>query len=170
MGTLSGFAEEVLELSEDLFDGVQVRAVGRQEQQPCTGAADGCAHGGFLVARQVVHDDDVAGRERGHQALLYIIGEALAVDRLIQHAGSVNPVAAKGCEEGHRAPMPIRHFGMEALPAWCPTAQWGHVCLGPSLVDKDETGRIKPPLILFPLRPPSGDPRPELFGGQHAFF
>jgi hypothetical protein len=45
-----GFSEQVLELGEDLLDRVQVGRVGREEQQSCTGGADGLADGGPLVA------------------------------------------------------------------------------------------------------------------------
>ena len=67
----------VRRLCEDLLDRVEVGRVGRQEQQPSPSAPDGRAHGRVFVARQVVHDDDVAGRERRHEALLDIVGKAL---------------------------------------------------------------------------------------------
>lgn len=34
MGTLSGFAHQVLELGEDLLDRIEIGAVRRQEQEP----------------------------------------------------------------------------------------------------------------------------------------
>ena len=73
-------------------------------------------------------------------------------------------------EEGHRSPMAARHLGVEPSAAWRPAAQRRHVRLGPGLVDEDEARRIKPSLIFTPLLAPSGDRRPELLGGQHAFF
>jgi len=42
--------------------------------------------------------------------------------------------------------------------------------LAPGLVDEDQTGRIKPPLILFPLRPSPGDVGTILLAGVQAFF
>ena len=138
-----------------------------------TGARRRCGllHGWqAFVAGEIVHDDDFAGRERGHEELLDILKEACAVDRLIEHAGGIDPVAAQGREERHRFPVPVRHFGMETLPLGCPATQRGHVGLGPGLVDEDEAPGIKPPLILLPLPAPPGHLGPELFGGQHAFF
>ena len=122
MGPFGGLAEQVLELGEDLFDRVEVGAVGRQEQEACADAADSRTHSGLLVARQVVHDDDVTWRERGYEALLDVIGEALAVDWLVEHAGRVDPVAAKCCKEGHRPPVAIGHLGVQPLPLGCPAA------------------------------------------------
>lgn len=66
--------------------------------------------------------------------------------------------------------MTVENLGMEPLAVGRPTAQRRHVGLRPSLVYKDEAGRIKPALILLPLLAPPCDLRPELLGGQHAFF
>ena len=49
-----------------------MRAVGRQVQERGTGALDGGAYRQVLVRVQVVHDDDVAGRQGGDQELLDI--------------------------------------------------------------------------------------------------
>ena len=46
--SFGGFAQQVLELGKDLLDRVQVGAVGRQEQEPGTDAADRGTDGGFL--------------------------------------------------------------------------------------------------------------------------
>lgn len=112
MGSLCSFAHEMLELGEDLFDRVQVGAVRREEQQPGADAADGLAHGGAFMAAQIVHDDDIAARQCRQKALLDIIGENLAVDRLVEDAGRVDPVTTQGSKERHRTPMPVRHFGV----------------------------------------------------------
>ena len=170
MGSLGGFAHEVFELGKDLFDRVQVGRVWRQEQQLGSDAADSLAHSGSLVAGEIVHDDHIAGRQRGHKALFDIVGKTLAVDRLIKDAGCIDPVAAQGGEERHRAPMAIRHLGMKALSLGCPAPQWGHVGFCPGFINEDEARRIKPTLILLPLFAPPRDLWAKLFGGQHAFF
>lgn len=170
MGALCGLTHQVFELGEDLLDRIEIWAVWRQEQELGPGATDRLADGGPFVTAQIVHDDDVAGRERRHEELLYIVGEALAVDRLIEHARGVDPVTAERRQESHRAPMAIGHLGMEPLTDRRPAAQRRHVGLRPGLVDEDETRWIKPALILLPLLAPPCDLWPELFGGQHAFF
>ena len=170
MGSFCGFAHEVLQFGEDLFDWIEVRTVGRQEQEPRADTADGCTHSRSFVARQIVHDDDIAGRQRRHEALLDVIDKSLSVDRLVEDARGIDPVAPERCEERHGAPVAVGNLGMEPPSPRCPTPQGGHVRLGPGLVDEDQAAGIKPPLILLPLFASSCDPGPKLFGGQHAFF
>ncbi len=110
------------------------------------------------------------GKSVGDEALLDIVGKAMAVDRLIEHARGVDPVAAECRKEGHRAPVAIGHLGMEPLPLGSPSPQWSHVGFGPGFVDEDEALGIKTILILLPLCPAPPDPRAKLFGGQYAFF
>jgi hypothetical protein len=38
----------------------KVRAIGRQEQDPCTPGLDGFLGGLAFVGRQIIHDDDIA--------------------------------------------------------------------------------------------------------------
>jgi hypothetical protein len=45
-----------------------------------------------------------------------------------------------------------------------------HVGFGPGLVDEDQAGRIKPPLILFPLRPSPGYVGTILLAGVQVLF
>ena len=94
MGPLGGFAHEMLELGKDLLDRVEIRAVGRQEKKLGADAADGVADGRAFMAAEVIHDDDIARRQCGDQALFDIIREDLAVDRLVEDARRIDPVAA----------------------------------------------------------------------------
>lgn len=169
-GSLGGFSQEGFKLGEDLFDGIEVGTVGRQEQQPGSCCADGFAHSRALVAAKIVEDDDVAGLERRDQELLDIGEEALAVDRAIDHSRRVDPVMAKRCEEGQRLPVAVRHLGTQPLASPAATMGAHHVGLGPSLVDEDEATGVKPSLVALPARPAARDVAPILFAGQHAFF
>ena len=165
MCSLGGFAHEVLELGKDLFDGVQIGRVWREEQQARANAADRHADGGPFVAAQIIHNDDVACRQGWDEALLDIIEEAVAVDRLIKDARSIDPVAAQCRQEGHRFPMAVGHLGIKPFALGAPTAQRGHVRLHPRLIDEDEPSGINPALIFLPLFAPSGNLGTELFGG-----
>ena len=91
-----------------------------------------------LVAAEIVHDDDVAGRQGRDQHLLDIEPEPLAVDRSIDQPWRVQAIMAQCRQEGHGLPVAVRDFGMEPLPDRCPAAQRRHVCLGPGLVDEHQ--------------------------------
>ena len=80
-------SDELLELGEDLLDGIEVRAVGWQEHQARSARFDRFPHAGHLVAAQVVGDDDIAGREGGREELLDIGTEAVSIDGAIEHQG-----------------------------------------------------------------------------------
>ena len=93
------------------------------------------------MASQIVHDDNVARAERGHQELLGPGEEAFPIDGTVDHAGRIDPIVAQGSDEGHRAPPAMRHLGVETLTAETAAMGPGHVGLGPGLVDEDEAGR-----------------------------
>jgi hypothetical protein len=57
---------------------------------------DRLAHLIALVAAQIVHDDDVARRERRHEDLRHVVQKGFGGDGAIeQHRGAVRPVGRK---------------------------------------------------------------------------
>jgi hypothetical protein len=62
--------DEMFELGEDLFDGIEVGAVGRQEDEVGAFGSDDCASGLTFVAAEIVQDDDIARREGRSENLL----------------------------------------------------------------------------------------------------
>jgi len=55
--SFGGFAEQMFELCEDLFDGIEVGAVGRQEHQPRSSGPDCSPDGVILVATDLARRD-----------------------------------------------------------------------------------------------------------------
>ena len=108
--------------------------------------------------------------ERRYEELLDPGGEALPVDRSVENARCIDPVVAKGCDEGECAPFAEWRTGDQLLATWRPAADRRHVGLGPSLVNEDEAPGIKPSLILLPLCPPARDLRLQLLDGEQCFF
>src|SRR6266516_2883933 len=167
---LGGFAQQRLELGKDLFDRIEVGAVGWQEEQLSAGSADGVTHGLSLVAAEIIDDDDVAWLEGGYQHYLDIGEEDCAIDRSVDDTGRIDPIGAQRCQECERAPAALRNFGDQPLTSRRPPMGAGHVGLGPGLVDEDQTRRIKSALILLPLRPAPRDVGTILLAGAQAFF
>lgn len=122
------------------------------------------------MAAQIVHDHNIPWPECWYEELFDILKEAGGVDRLIKHAGSIDPIAAQCGKEGHRPPVTIRYFGVQPLSLWCPAAQGRHIGLGPGFINQNKSPGINPALEFLPLVPPPGDLRAQLFGGQNAFF
>ena len=122
------------------------------------------------MASQIVHDDDVAGLERGHERVLDIGMEAYAVDRAIEEDGRIDPVVAQSCQEGKGSPSTEGRFGKETFASGAAAMAAGHVGLGPGLVDEDQPPRIEPILIASPSRAAARHIRPILFGGVQRFF
>jgi len=153
----------VFELGEDLFDGVEVGAVRREEKELGSGRTDGLSHGLPFVAAEIIEDDDVAGTQRRSKDLLDVSGKALAVDGPVEDAGRLDPIMPKGADEGERFPVAVRRFGDKPLSAVAPPAQGRHVGLDPGLVNEHEPPGIEPLLVLFPTRPAACDVRAILF-------
>lgn len=170
MGALFGFSHEVLELGEELFDGVEVRAVRRQEEKVSAHFSDRLSCRLAFMRAEIVEDDDVAWFQRRREHLLDIGGEEFAVDRPVDHAGSIDPVMPQSRDEGERLPVAIRNLGGETLAFWSPAAQRRHVGLHPGLVDEDQPAGSDSALVGLPALALPGDVRPVLLRRQSAFF
>ncbi len=128
-GSFLGLSQHVLEFGEDLFDRVQVRTVGWQDEEPCACSPDGCSDGFCLVAAEIVHDDEVPGLQGRDEELFDVAQEALAIDLAVKHARSGDGFLAKSREEGQRLPVAVRNIGIETLALLAPAADRGHVGL-----------------------------------------
>lgn len=160
----------MFELGEDLFNGIEIGTVGRQEEEFCSGPAYGLSHRLPLVGPEIVHDDNVAWRERGNEHLLDIGCEASSVDGAVEHARRIDAVAAQRGDQGQRLPVTVRDPGLQPLATRRPAPDRRHVSLGPGFVDEYKPSRIEAALILLPLRPPSRDVRTALLAWQNGFF
>jgi len=169
-GSFVGFPQECLQFCEDLLDGIEVRTVGREKEQLCADRADQAADSLALVATEIVDNDDVALAEGRQKHLLDIGQEAAAIDRAVDDAGGIDPIAPEGCQEGHGPPAALRHLGEQLLPTRRPAAQARHVGLGPGLIDEDQPCRIKSALVGLPASAPVRDVGSILLGGEQRFF
>ncbi len=93
-GSFVCLSDECLELCEHHLDGIEVRAVGRQEEEMCTDISDRIAGRLSLVASQIVEDDDVTGFECRDQTLPNPCGKSDAIDGTIEDEGGNDAIAA----------------------------------------------------------------------------
>jgi hypothetical protein len=169
-GSLLCCSHPVLDLGKGLLDRVEIRRVGRQVPEPGACGADHLPDGGRLVGTEIVHDDDVARLEHGHELLLDIGSEALAVDRPVEDARCSQPIAAQRAKEGQRAPMTMRSQAAQALALRPPASQRRHVGLDPGLVDEDQPPRIETGLPGSPALSSPRDVGAGLLKSEQRFF
>jgi hypothetical protein len=112
----------------------------------------------------------MSGLQRGNEYLLDIGKEALAVNRTIDHARRVEPVAPQSRQECQRSPFAERCLGEEPLASRASSVCARHVGFGPGLVDEDQTRRIELSLVFLPALTPPFDVGPILLGGVQTFF
>jgi hypothetical protein len=169
-GPRLGASHEVLELGEELLDGVQVRAVGWQEEHVGSGLAEGASCRLAFVAAEIVEDHDIAFGKGRSKYLLDVEGEELPVDGAINDPWGVNAIDPQGCDEGECLPVTVRNPRRQALSPRSPAAQRRHVGLDPGLIEEDEPLRVDAMLMGLPSLPLASDVWPILLGRQNAFF
>ncbi len=87
----AGF-QELLELGPCLFDGVQIRRVGRQLENAGPGGLDGFTNTGDLVGGKVIEDHDIPLYQDRCKELADIGEESLAVMGPSSTRGATRPV------------------------------------------------------------------------------
>ena len=147
----------VLYLGEQLLDGIEIGGIFREEKEPGASCADGLADGLAFVAAQIVHDDDIAGLERGHEHLFDIDEKALAVDGSVEQPRGLDAVIAQCGDEGRGLPVPKRHLRLQPLAFGRPAAERRHIRFGPGLVDENQPAGIDQSPIFDPLQSAAGD-------------
>jgi hypothetical protein len=148
-----------LELGEGHFDGIEIGAVGRQEEES---SAAGFQDGGGLwafVAGEIVKDDHVATLKRRSELGFDIGLEDVAVDRPLDHPGRGQAIMAQRRDERLGAPMTKGRFHFQPMAPARPAAQPCHLGRGTGLVDKDQPFRalLHPWLAVFGPYPSGTD-------------
>jgi hypothetical protein len=169
-GPRLGHSHEVLELGEELLDGVEVGAVGRQKEHVGSRLADSASRCPAFVAAEIVEDDDIPFGEGRSQYLLDVEGEEFAVDGAIDDPRGIDAIDPQGCDEGERLPVTVRNPRRQALSPRSPAAQRCHVGLDPGLIEEDQPFRVDAMLMGLPSLPLASDVWPILLGRQNAFF
>ena len=169
-GSLLGVPHPVFDLGKGLLNWIEIGRVRRQVPEPRPGGTDRRADGPGFVTAEIVHDNDVARRERRGELLFDIGAEAFAVDGAVEHTGSGEAIVAQRAEEGQRAPVTMRREASQALALKAPAPQRRHIGLDPSLVDEDKAFWIEAFLNGAPPFAPARDVVTSLFEGKQCFF
>jgi len=160
----------MFELCEDLFDRVEVGAIGRQEQEFSADVFDGFTNGVAFMRGQIVHDDDIARSEFAHEEFYDISFEDGAIHRARDYQRRDDAVMAKTSDKGGGLPMSVRRLAQKALAARGPAIPRRHVGCCAHFVEKDKPGGIKTLLIAPPQPARKPRRRRDLAQSQTAFF
>jgi hypothetical protein len=126
---LLGLAEHVFEFGECLFDGIEIGAVGRQEEEAGTRLSNGLADSVVLVAPEFVENDGVSCRQFRHEHLFDVDEEVFAIDRPIKDIGCNDARGRQARDAGLRDPLTMRHVGNASFTHGTPAMKWSHVGL-----------------------------------------
>lgn len=148
---LSGLAQVCFKLGEEVFDGVEIRAVGRQEHQGSAPGFDGLADPGDLVRTQIVGDDKIAWPQGRPKHVAHIFQKGRPVHRSVQKPGGFQAIATQGRHEGVGAPVAVRDFVDAALPSLSPAVSSGHIGREARFIQEDQSGAFPGSLIATPL-------------------
>ena len=149
-GSLICLSDKGFEFCEHHFDRVEVRTVGREEEEVGPGLANGSAGGLPFVTAEIVENDHVAWSQSWHQRLLDPGREGCAIDRTIQNEGGDDAVMAQPRQEGQGLPMPMRNLGEKRRPTRTPSSQSRHIGFHPCLIEKNQARQVKLSLVGLP--------------------
>lgn len=158
------------QLCEDLFDGIEVRAIGRKVQQVHSGIFKTLANAGDLVGRQVVDDDDAPGLHLRDKALFEPLPKDEPGHRAREQLRSQDTIVHKPSHKGRCHPVTMWVFCNELLAFITPAVGARHRRVGAGLIDKNKAGEVQICLRCLPQLACQGDVRPILLRRINRFF
>ena len=132
-----------LSLCEELFDGIEIRAVGRQENGTRATSLDCFFDPVDLMSGNIVQKDDLALLQSWSKDLFNIGQEVGAVHWAIQHKWGGDAIIVQPAYESRGFPMAVWHLINEPLALRSPAIEAGHFGGGGGLIDEDKLLRIK---------------------------
>jgi hypothetical protein len=163
-------AHQRFELRETELDRIEIWTVGRQVAQRGAGGFDRVLDAVDVMRREVIGDDDVAGRERGDQDLGDVGEKAVAVHRAVDHPRCGQSGDAQAGDKG--AGLPARHGRVitDSVAAQAAPVPPQQIRRDAGFIEKDEARGVPRRRGGLPLLPRGRDVGPIVFGGAHRFF
>ena len=137
-GSGGDLSQERFELGEGLLDGIEIGAIGRQVDEHSAARLDRLAYAGDFMAREIVHDDDVAWRQRRSEDLIDIGEEHDAIHGAVDNKRGGKAGGSQSRNKGGGLPMTVRDCRDHTLPAWSTPVATSHIGCCPSLVNEDQ--------------------------------
>ena len=169
-GSFGDLTQKGFQLGEGFLDGVQVGAVGRQIFQRGSSRFDEFLDPRSRVARQIVHDDDVALGERGREAFFHPFLERGGVHGFVVSLLRHEAAQAQAGDKRDILIVAVRDADAQSPAAPASAALARHLRGRPGLIDEHEFGRIEIELAVEPLLASLQDVRALLLLGMRRFF
>ena len=169
-GARNRVLQEGFDFGECDFDGIEVRAIGRQAAELCAGTFDRLSDSDRFVGGQVVHHHDVAWQESRRQDLFDIGEERGTVHGAIQDHRRCHALQPKRADEGHGLPMALRNGRSATFATQSASIAPGHLGRCARFIDEHQPLRLEIDLGIEPGLSPTQDIRPLLLGSVCGFF
>jgi hypothetical protein len=169
-GARSDGTEKRFQFREDLFNRIEVRAVGRQKPEVRARPFDRGADVRLFVHGEVVEDDDITGPQCRHQHLLDVGEKARVIDRPIEHGRGGDRVGPEGGDDGVRLPVTARRVVVKARAARTSSVPTQEVRRHAALVDKHIVVGVVQRQPVSPLPTLRCHISASLFVGVYGFF
>jgi len=150
-GSLGCLAEEGFELGKEVFNGVEIWGVGRQEEQGGTARFDGLADASDFMTAEVIGHDDVAGAESGAQDGADIFQKGFYVHRAVQKPRSFHAILAQGGDKGAGLPVAVGDAGHAAFCLFRASVSTRHIGGQTGFIKEDELAACQAGLIAPPV-------------------
>src|SRR3984957_10834143 len=152
-GTRGRLSHMRLELGEGIFDGIEVRTVGRQVAEFGTAGLNSLPDAHDLVSRQIIHDDEVTGAQGWRQHVLDPGQEAFSVHRSVQKHRCNETRKREAADKGNRLPMTVRNCGAATLALGRPATKPCHLRRKAALIDENQALGAKIAWAVDPMLP-----------------
>src|SRR5215216_2933216 len=136
-----GPTEGLLDLGEGVFDGIEVRGVGREVAELGPARLDGGAGARGVVGAQVVGDDHLPRPEGRGEDVADVTFEARPGHAAVEPQQGPNPVEGDRRDDGLVLARVARGGRVGTLPAWRPRMRRGVAEVTARLIQEDQVGR-----------------------------
>jgi len=163
-------AQDLFDLAPHRLDGIEVRRIGRQIQQP---GADGCKSfpdSPDFVRGQIIQNHHLARAQGGREPLCHPSQKHFAVHGPFKKPRSAGTLQTNAGDQRARLIVSVRDARQESLPTPRAAPQARHLGVGSAFVHKHQMGCELGRQLLMPVRPFVGDVGTFLFGGGQSFF
>jgi hypothetical protein len=158
------------EFGKGLFNGIEIRAVGRQVTDANSLGRENPGHVLDFVGGEVIEDERVARAQLWTEHALQISGEDLGIDRSFDQKWSGDAVMAQGRYKSGALPVAVRDGTETPLTNRAAAMKAGQLGVQTCFIDKHKLADIPARLLPTPKLAGGFDIRPILLGGARRFF